>query len=369
MFITDPEKLTKYASANRHWQGIPSIEVTPRGRLFATLYSGGKTEQNGNFSVLLTSEDDGMSWSEPIAAADVGEEERAYDSCLWIDPLGRLWYIWAVMPHNRIEYVLCPDPDAETLIWSEVREIPGDVMLNKPVVTEDGTWLFPTAVWKDHLTTGSAGGNDGTKASGAHVYATHDGGETFTHRGTVVARERWFDEHMLLSKSNGDLEMYIRTTYGVGKAVSHDGGFTFDPDTDSGFGGPNSRFYIGRLSSGNILLVNHHNFQKRDHLTAMISRDEGKTFEGFLMIDERRDVSYPDVKEQNGHIYIIYDRERGAQYRPDRDYTASAREILFAKVTEADIFAGKLITPTSRLQTIVSKLTPRAYSNDERFDT
>lgn len=359
-FTTDPARLTVYDSHHRLWQGIPSIEVTKGGRLFATLYSGGKTEENGNFSVLLSSDDDGRTWSEPIAAVDVGQEERAYDSCLWIDPLGRLWYVWAVMPNNRIEFVLCDDPDATELTWSGIREIPGDVMLNKPIVHSDGAWLFPTAVWKDHLTTGSAGGNDGTKASGAHVYASTDAGETFTRRGTVIARDRWFDEHMLLTKENGDLEMYIRTTYGVGKAVSHDGGVTFDPDTDSGFGGPNSRFYIGRLSSGNILLVNHVGFRKRDHLTAMISRDEGKTFEGFLLLDERSDVSYPDVKEHHGALYIIYDRERGAHYHADRDYTDAAREILFAKVTEEDILAGKLIEQNSSLKNTVSKLAPQA---------
>ena len=357
-FITDALELTAYDSRHRLWQGIPSVEVTAGGRLFATLYSGGKTEENGNFSVLLTSRDGGNTWSEPIAAVDVGSEERAYDSCLWIDPHGRLWYVWAVMPHNRIEYALCEDPDAEILRWSDIRMIPGDVMLNKPIVHSDGAWLFPTAVWKDALTTGSAGGNDGTKPSGAHVYASEDGGITFTHRGTVVARERWFDEHMLLTKKNGDLEMFIRTTYGVGKAVSHDGGRTFDPDTDSKLGGPNSRFYIGRLSSGSILVVNHYRFHKRDHLTAMISRDEGQSFEGFLLIDERADVSYPDVKEHGGYLYVIYDRERGAHYRADRDYSHAAREILLAKITEEDILAGKVISSGSFLKRIVSKLNP-----------
>lgn len=357
-FITDALELTAYDSHHRLWQGIPSVEVTAGGRLFATLYSGGKTEENGNFSVLLTSRDGGNTWSEPIAAVDVGSEERAYDSCLWIDPHGRLWYVWAVMPHNRIEYALCEDPDAEILRWSDIRTIPGDVMLNKPIVHSDGAWLFPTAVWKDALTTGSAGGNDGTKPSGAHVYASEDGGITFTHRGTVVARERWFDEHMLLTKKNGDLEMFIRTTYGVGKAVSHDGGRTFDPDTDSKLGGPNSRFYIGRLSSGSILVVNHYRFHKRDHLTAMISRDEGQSFEGFLLIDERADVSYPDVKEHGGYLYVIYDRERGAHYRADRDYSHAAREILLAKITEEDILAGKVISSGSFLKKIVSKLNP-----------
>ena len=148
--------------------------------------------------------------------------------------------------------------------------------------------------------------------------------------------------------------------FGIGKAVSHDGGRTFDPDTDSMLGGPNSRFYVGRLSSGNILVVNHYQFHKRDHLTAMISRDEGQTFEGFLLLDERADVSYPDVKEHNGYLYVIYDRERGAHYRPDRDYSTAAREILLAKITEDDILAGKVISSGSFLKKIVSKLTPMA---------
>ena len=41
--------------------------------------------------------------------------------------------------------------------------------------------------------------------------------------------------------------------------------------------------------------------------------DGGKSYEGFLLLDERSDVSYPDAVEgSDGYIYIIYDRERGA---------------------------------------------------------
>ena len=76
MLITDSEALKKYASQNRLWQGIPSIEVTKKGRMFATLYSGGITEQNGNFSVLISSLDGGETWSEPIAAVDMGDSAR-----------------------------------------------------------------------------------------------------------------------------------------------------------------------------------------------------------------------------------------------------------------------------------------------------
>lgn len=359
MLITDPALLQAYASPHRKWQGIPSIAVTAAGRLFACFYSGGKTEEPGNFSVLVTSTDVGATWSEPIAAVDVGRVERAYDSCLWIDPLGRLWYIWSVMPNNRVEFARCDNPDSpDALVWGDIRTIGGDVMLNKPIVTAAGEWLFPCAVWKDNLITGSAGGADG-KPTGAHVFASTDCGQTFTHRGTVIARDRWFDEHMLLEKTDGALEMYIRTTYGIGKAVSRDAGRTWEKDMDSGFGGPNSRFFIGRLASGNILLVNHYQFQGRNNLTAALSRDDGRTFEGWLLLDERRDVSYPDVAERDGVLYIIYDHERGAQYHPDRDYTNAAREILLARVREADILAGHLVCADSALRCPVSALGPR----------
>lgn len=194
---------------------------------------------------------------------------------------------------------------------------------------------------------------------GAHVFRSRDEGETFEKIGTAIAKDGWYDEHMLLEKRDGTIEMYIRSKYGIAVASSQDGGVTFTCPVDSGLGGPNSRFHIKRLRSGNILLINHYRFIGRSHMTAMISRDDGKTYEGFLLLDERKDVSYPDAVEgSDGFIYIIYDRERGANYHPDRDYSSSAREILMAKVTEEDILSGKAQNPNSRLRMIVSKLTP-----------
>lgn len=359
MLITDPASLEQFSSAHRHWQGIPSVEVTAKGRVFAAFYSGGETESIGNFAMVVKSDDGGETFSEPIAVAYVGEGFRAYDSVLWIDPLGRLWFIWSVMPEFRVEFAICEEPDAETLVWSDVRLLGHDVMLNKPIVTDEG-WLFPVAVWKHHLAAILTKGSDSGCETGAHVILSRDQGETFEKIGTVDAPERWFDEHMLLEKRNGDIEMYIRTTYGIGKAVSKDGGHTFGDAVDSGLGGPNSRFYIGRLRSGRILLVNHYNFHERNNLTAMLSDDDGETFKGFLLLDGRDNVSYPDVKEgDDGFLYIVYDHERGAKYSKDVDYSAYERAILMAKVTEEDIHAGKLVTEGSALQRIVSRLGPK----------
>ena len=358
MFITSPEHLKQYASPHRLWQGIPSIERTRGGRIFVSFYSGMDTERNGNSGVLVMSDDGGKTFSEPIAVADMGQEERAYDCCLWIDPTGRLWFIWSVMPNNRIECARCADPDATPPVWEPVRTPDcWDVMLNKPIVTAKGDWLFPCAVWKNGLTTGSAGGSDGAHPSGAHVFCSRDRGETFERLGAAIAADRHFDEHMLIEKQNGELDMYIRTKYGVARSTSSDGGRTWSEGYDCGYGGPNSRFYIGRLRSGRLLLVNHYRFCGRSNLYAMLSEDEGETFVGRLLLDGRRNISYPDVtKGENGFLYIVYDRERGARYRPDWDYSQAAREILMAKITEEDILRGSLTHPESRLQMIVSRL-------------
>ena len=162
---------------------------------------------------------------------------------------------------------------------------------------------------------------------------------------------------MLLEHTDGSIEMFIRTKYGVASALSRDGGVTFTEARDCGFGGPNSRFHVKKLRSGNVLLVNHHRFIGRSHMTALLSTDDGKTFPYTLLLDERRSVSYPDaVEDENGYIYIIYDRERGAQYHEDRDYSKSAREILMAKITEKDILNGAITDAGSRLKSIVNKI-------------
>lgn len=357
MLITERSALTRFYSAQRKWQGIPAIERTGSGRIFAAFYSGGETECMGNFAAVVMSDDGGSTFGEPIAVAYMGEAARAFDSALWIDPLGRLWFVWAVMPECRVEFSICSDPDAPEPEWGPVRVLGHDIMLNKPIVTRVGDWLFPVAVWKPGLTAGIAGGSDGAHETGAHVIRSRDNGGTFEKIGTVVAEGRWYDEHMLIEKLNGDIEMYIRTSYGIARAVSSDSGCTWSAAEDSGFGGPNSRFYIGRLRSGRVLLINHYNFKGRNNLTAMLSDDDGRTFPHRLLLDGRSNVSYPDAKEGNdGYIYICYDHERGARYQPDVDYSSWAKEILMAKITEDDIIAGRLVSDGSRLNGIISKL-------------
>lgn len=83
----------------------------------------------------------------------------------------------------------------------------------------------------------------------------------------------------------------------------------------------------------------------RSHLTAYLSDDDGKTWYGGLLLDQREQVSYPDgVEADNGKIYVIYDRGR-----------ITEREILMATFTEEDVRLGKCATDQCRLKMIVNK--------------
>ena len=356
MLITDKQELKKYTAENRIWQGIPSIEVTRKGRIFVTFYSGGIKEEIGNYCMLVESRD-GIRYSEPIAVTYMAEH-RCFDPCLWIDPLGRLWWTWAICPDDGLWACICDDPDADELQWSEPFFVGNDIMMNKPIVTSDGAWLFPLAVW-DHgvRTTLPASYDSKTPDKGAYLYRSTDNGKSFIRLGAAHVPDRSFDEHMVAELRDGRLWMLVRTHYGIGESYSSDGGRTWTPGVDSGLGGPSSRFHLRRLRSGRLLLINHVNFTKRNNLTVLLSEDEGRTWCAQLLLDGRDAVSYPDMAEgADGYLYITYDRERGCNKKSLAEAQSYAREILVSRITEADILAGKPIDKGSYLGRIVSKL-------------
>lgn len=364
MIIVDKTELNKYDTEQRLWQGIPAIEITKQGRMFCAFYSGGLKEGVGNFVVLLKS-DDKEHFSKPITVL-YKEGYRCFDPCLWIDPLERLWFIWSIMPNHATYAVVCDNPDAEELSWSEPFMLGHDVMMNKPTVLSTGEWLFPIAVWEDELL--HIPPNDETKRDkGAFVYRSIDMGKSFEKFGGTKAENRSFDEHMILEKKDGTLAMYIRTKYGIAVSYSSDGGKTWSESKDSGLGGPSSRFFIRRLKSGRILLVNHYDFNGRNNLTALLSEDDGETWKYRLLLDERNAVSYPDaVETDDGYIYIIYDRERGGYKKSMSEVYESAREILYAKIKEEDIISGKL-TEGSKVKCVISKLGKYSGENENPF--
>lgn len=368
MLITDRKQLEKYAACHRVWQGIPGIARTKGGRTFVSLYSGNVKETYGNFVGVIESRD-GEHFSEPVVVAHKQGKFRCFDPVLWVDPLDRLWFIWNVMPGEQVMASVCDDPDADTLAWHEPVCIGRGIMMNKPTVLSTGEWLFPIAFWKKDIYREYRGCDyREDDVDGSYVYKTVDNGKTFVKLGRADVRDRSFDEHMVLEEDNGNLRMLVRTYYGIGEARSYDRGKTWSRGADSKLGGPSSRFFIKRLRSGRVLLINHHRFTGRNNLTAFLSEDGGKTFPYTLLLDERKDVSYPDaVEDVDGYIYVVYDRERGGYKTNLEEVYASARELLTAKVSEADILAGKLCSKEGYLKRVVCKLGRLAEGTPDPF--
>jgi len=85
----------------------------------------------------------------------------------------------------------------------------------------------------------------------------------------------------------------------------------------------------------------------RSHLTAFISKDDGATWQGGLMLDERNGVSYPDgVQSPDGVIRVIYDWNRYDE-----------KNILMAVFTEEDVLAGKNVSGKTRLRALINRAT------------
>ena len=351
----------EYADEVRIFQGIPGIERAANGRLWALWYAGGPDEPGegpGNYVLLVTSDDDGQTWSGPRLVIHPPGPVRAYDPCLWHDPLGRLWLFWAQSYHlwdgrSGVWAIVTENSGDESPTWSDPRRLCHGIMMNKPAVLSTGEWLLPVSVWERPAGEGTdpAHRHDLGSLRGANVIASSDRGLTWAYLGQAIVPERVFDEHMIVERRDGSLWMLVRAAYGIGESVSTDRGKTWSPGRRSGIRHVNSRFFIRRLRSGRLLLVTHEppDGKTRSHLIARLSSDDGQTWQGGLMIDERVGVSYPDgVQSPEGVIYLIYDYARQAD-----------KAIWMATFTEGDVLNGAWASGHARQRVLVNQATGR----------
>ena len=89
-------------------------------------------------------------------------------------------------------------------------------------------------------------------------------------------------------------------------------------------------------------------------MTAFLSEDDGETWPHRILLDARR-TSYPDACEgQDGTIHIVHDHGR-----------QSHKEVIFHRITEDDIRAGKVVKEGSVIGHIANKATAKTISNEE----
>ncbi|HEY3319457.1 MAG TPA: sialidase family protein [Planctomycetota bacterium] len=340
------------------------IDRTPKGRLWACWVAGGDSPKA--FFVLATSDDDGETWSKPRLVVDAHSKTLPMDRSvlvgnLWTDPTGRLWLIFDQsmdMFDGRagVWATICENPDADQPAWSAPKRIWHGVTLNKPTVLSNGEWMLPISLdQREGFGPFKGLFKDLDPLRGANVFVSKDKGATWERRGAALFPNPDWHEHMIVERKDGSLWMLARMSKGMMQTTSTDGGRTWDKPTDPpGIKQPNARFHVRRLASGRILLVKHGDaidaHQGRVQLSAWLSADDGQTWTGGLVLDERKGISYPDgFQAPDGTIYISYDRNR-----------ATDGEILLARFTEEDIAAKKLVGQKSKLKMLICRpLAPR----------
>ncbi len=356
---SSPDK--KYLAKNLDYGMTIGIEKTPKGRIWACIVGGG--DNADAFFILQWSDNKGKKWSKTKYVIDPHDnslplKRRTIVGQLWTDPSGRLWLFFdqAMTYYDGRSgnwFSICENPDDKTPVWSKPQFIWWGCTLNKPTVTSTGEWILPVSLWvRDRMDILLEKGQDKNPLYGthpeldslrkAHTFVSTDQGKTWERRGGVFFPKPSFDEHQYIELKDGTWWMTGRTGIGICQSFSKDKGYTWsEPELYQPH--VNSRHFIRRLQSGNLLLIRHgmpdKATKKRSHLRAFISIDEGKTWIGGLLIDEREGVSYPTgFLDDDGYIYISYDYQR-----------SKFGDIFMARFNEQDIMARKIVSPKGEL--------------------
>lgn len=336
----------EYNVKNRFWQGCPTIMRTPKGRMFAGWYSGGMGEPHrDNYNLLIRSEDDGMTWSEPelIISSACKDDFITIDIQLWLDPMGRMWLFFAKIDctagskatdpdHWMTWAIICDDPDADILKWSEPKFIITGFLRTQPTVLSNGDWVMCTY----------------DRSSDYYCYArSKDQGRTWVQQQAGKRLTNTFDENMILESNDKTMLMFARDMKPLlTQCTSNDlEGSSWTETEYTNILSGSSRFFLRRLKSGKVLLIHNDSNRMRTNLTAELSEDDGKTWSHRILLDTYPNISYPDaVETDDGRIFIIYDCGR-----------MTFKEIRMAQITEADIIAGDIVDFASYKARFISK--------------
>lgn len=329
---------------DRHFEQVPAIAATADGKqIFVAWYSGGAAPGPGNYITLSVSQDGGASWlNDQLAVYPKQTDHRFFDPALWRDKNGkiRLFYgsvkdslIWdGTGGINSVEI----NWDGSKITHTQPRRIGDGVMSNKPIyMASKDIALFPVYIDKP-------ASSDSTgklyPANGAFIlssdYANASDSLVLQPYSSINVPDsiRIHDEPQVVEISDkGELMALVRTTKGIYFSKSTDYGRNWTSVAPFTAAGPttSSRFYIGRLASGNLLLVAN-NSTTRNNMTAFLSKDGGKSWPFKLLLDARENVSYPDADQtSDGNIHVVFDRER-----------TTAKDILYCRFTENDILKG-----------------------------
>lgn len=371
--MTGEEAIGKqgYTPDERGYQACPTIAVTANGTVYAAVmadpegytFLGG---ENHYCYIAIMRSKDGIVWEDPVTVFDPDGDgpARAFEPILWTSPDRKrlyLSYTQAAGTSSNIggkigTWITYTDnPENDTPIWAEPIRVIDGMADSRPFLASDGYWYWSTGFWASwHIRFFDE--NAPESASGIHIYRSKNCFD-WEHI-CAVPNSNWaISEPTVIETVTGELMLIERRSGGTlvrtatlkdPKKWSPATHLRYDRNNEESpiMNMADSRNFLTKLPSGRLLLLYHDNdTRKRDRISAALSEDGGVTWPYRLLLDERLHSSYPfaDVTD-TGEILVIYDQGR---VRP-------GGEILMARISEADIMAGKLISPKSVLKRLVN---------------
>lgn len=289
------------------------IAASAGGTLFAALEMKGGSSDGIE---IVSSATQGSVWNSVIRIAS------ARDGVLWRGFAGELRLFYSI--GDDLYMSVCPAPDSQPGAWSEGRAIAKGYCSSAPVVLRNGAVTLPAYLYEP---------------DGPAVLFSMDRGNSWMARPTGLQLEEKIhtrrQEPILVPYRKGKLALLNRATgyQWRWKSESRDFGQSWSAP-DKFIYSPDTPMSLTVLPSGKWLAVKNGRLDQMlyyipDRLIAYISDDEGETWYGDLLVDDRKDAVSPCVcAPGDGYIYIMY------AYAP---VTAGTREVRLVKTSEMEI--------------------------------
>lgn len=303
-----------------------TLVTLPGGTILAAWF-GGTAEGADDVAIWISRCDHGV-WSDPVKVAD-REGIPHWNPVLYRDDQG-LIHLYYKIGHKipTWETMVITSADGG-LTWSEPRLlVPGDQggrgpVKNKPILLHNGALAAPASIENEYWD--------------AFVDLSRDGGLSWEQSALVPIENRVVEAYAkdappvpagsfrgkgviqptLWESVPGTVHMLLRSTDGyIYRSDSEDGGLTWTTAYSIGLPNNNSGIDLASFGGGQLALVYNPvegNWGARSPLVVEFSKDNGQTWgDRFVLEEQPGEYSYPAiVADENGlHITYTWKRER-----------------------------------------------------------
>ena len=329
------------ASAEHSRQTEASILPFEDGRLFLAYsdFCGPVWLDRGTAQIMgRWSHDEGETWSEPFLVQENIGKTNVMSASLLRLPSGRVLLGFMrkdFEPHGEEgrEMATAHKPDQAT----EDPRCPGGLLHEMVKHSDDEcrTWSEPVnttqgdSYWCSNndrflrLSTGRILMPIGEHANNHHAWYSDDDGATWT-QGVGMAElpngahyhasgAKMYGEPVAVELADGTVAMFIRNSSGrIHIAHSRDHGETWTLVETDGPNTCNAPCIVRRVPGSDDLLLIWNNNAIRSSLTAAVSRDSGRSWANYRLLEEQEDwpmsrsYAYPSLAFLNGNAHITY---------------------------------------------------------------